>query len=77
MAVTLALRITLTTGRLRLRGVLHARLIRRPPLRRLGRVLRRLQTNVVPKPLARSVLLPFPARTVCRLFAAQQLDQGH
>ena len=64
------------TVRIRLRASLHASPLLRPSLRRRGRILRRLQTNLLPESFARSVLLPLPTRAICRLFSAQQLDQG-
>lgn len=47
----------------------HSRTFLRAPLRRLGGILRHLQTNIVPESFARGILLPFPTRAVCDLFA--------
>jgi len=62
--------------RIRLRDSLHPRPLLYPSLGRRGSILRHLQTNHVPESFARSILLPLPTRAICRLFGAQQLDQG-
>ena len=63
------------TVRIRLCASLHARPLPCPSLRHRGSIPRH-QTNLEPESFARSILLSLPTRAICRLFGAQQLDQG-
>jgi len=68
---------TYYVGRVLILSSFHSRALFRPPLHRMGSVIHRLQTNVIPEPFTRSFLLPLPTRAICELSAIQPMDQEH